>query len=267
MCIGFDYHERTNDFKVVRIGIIDHDWLNDIDYEDPITPPREYKFECKAEIFSLNTKVWKTLNLSPDFCYKRHDIFSGLVINEYLHWKAIKRNTYEDKMVILSFHMGDETFQDIEFPIFYDEVEINLSICLGEFKGKLGLFTFCPIECWNMPGEQPCHLWTMEEYGEINCWTCQAIIVSAIPICNPLAFTRNGEIIMRDRFGKIVCYNYNNNQLIDLNIQDEEHDLNFINYTESLVLIDLNDDPMEVDVGEFVEHVSIFSLFYNFLSH
>ncbi|XP_055826421.1 F-box/kelch-repeat protein At3g23880-like [Solanum dulcamara] len=251
MCTGFGYHERTNDFKVVRIGFIDHDWLIEDYYEEPITPPRAYDFECRAEIFSLNTKVWKTLNLSPNFCYNRHDIFSGVVVNECLHWKAIKSNTYEDKMVILSFHMGDGIFHDIECPIFSDEERINRFKCFGEFKGKLGFFTYCPIECWYGPGEQPCHLWTMEEYGVINSWTCQTIIVPGMSICKPLAFTRNGEIIMRDRSGKIFCCDYNNNQLLDLNIQDDKHDLNFINYTESLVLVDLNDEPMEDDVGEF----------------
>ncbi|XP_055826422.1 uncharacterized protein LOC129894817 [Solanum dulcamara] len=214
MCTGFGYHERTNDFKVVRIGFIDHDWLIEDYYEEPITPPRAYDFECRAEIFSLNTKVWKTLNLSPNFCYNRHDIFSGVVVNECLHWKAIKSNTYEDKMVILSFHMGDGIFHDIECPIFSDEERINRFKCFGEFK---------------------------------------TIIVPGMSICKPLAFTRNGEIIMRDRSGKIFCYDYNNNPLLDLNIQDDKHDLNFINYTETLVLVDLNDELMEDDVGEFVD--------------
>ncbi|KAK6793656.1 hypothetical protein RDI58_007109 [Solanum bulbocastanum] len=128
MCIGFGYHERTNDYKVVRFGLIDHVWLNEeYNYEEA----GEYDFDCRAEIFSLNTKVWKTLDLSHDFCYNRVDVFSG-VVNEYLHWKAIKSNTCENKMVILTFHMGDETFQDIECQYFMTERRlINLYILVN----------------------------------------------------------------------------------------------------------------------------------------
>ncbi|XP_049394730.1 uncharacterized protein LOC125859021 [Solanum stenotomum] len=251
MCIGFGYHERTNDFKVVRIGFIDHVWLiEEYNYG-------EYDFECRAEIFSLNTKVWKTLDLSHDFCYNRLDLFSGVVVNEYLHWKAIKSNTYENKMVILTFHMGDEAFQDIECPIFYDGEEINQSINLGEFRGKLGFLRSYPVKCWYGPGEKPCYIWTMEEYGEINSWTSQTVIVSGMPIQYPLAFTKNGQIIIRDKYGNIFSYDYNTNQLLDFNIQDEEYAMNFIDYTESLVLVDLNDDPMEDGVAEFDEDINM----------
>ncbi|MCD7448623.1 hypothetical protein HAX54_044877 [Datura stramonium] len=243
--IGFGYHEITNDFKVVRIGFIGNDWLNEDEYEEPSTPPNGYDFESRVEVFSLNTKTWKTLDLTPDFSnYKRHDILSGVVVNECLHWKAIKSNICEDKMIILSFHIGEETFQEIEWPMsFQDEGAIDLCRCLCEFKGKLGIFTFCPIECWVGPGEQPCYLWVMEEYGEKNSWTCHAIIVPEMVIHMPLVFTRNGEIIIKDALGRIFCYDFNNNQLLDLNIQDEEHDLNFINFTDSLVLVDLDDEP------------------------
>lgn len=260
MCIGFGYHERTDDFKVVRIGFIDHVWLNEeYNYEEV----GGYDFECRAEIFSLNTKVWKALDLSHDFCYNRVDLFSGVVVNEYMHWKAIKSNTYENKMVILTFHMGDETFQDIECPIFYDGEEINQSIYLGEFRGKLGFLRSYPVKLG-----QPCYIWTMEEYGEMNSWTCQTIIVPSLPIQYPLAFTKNGQIIIRDKYDNIFSYDYNTNQLLDLHIQDDEHAMNFIDYTESLVLVDLNDDPMEESIAEFdedinMEHVSIFSLFWN----
>uniref|UniRef100_A0A3Q7FHB9 F-box associated beta-propeller type 1 domain-containing protein n=1 Tax=Solanum lycopersicum TaxID=4081 RepID=A0A3Q7FHB9_SOLLC len=249
MCIGFGYHERTDDFKVVRIGFIDHVWLNEeYNYEEV----GGYDFECRAEIFSLNTKVWKALDLSHDFCYNRVDLFSGVVVNEYMHWKAIKSNTYENKMVILTFHMGDETFQDIECPIFYDGEEINQSIYLGEFRGKLGFLRSYPVKLG-----QPCYIWTMEEYGEMNSWTCQTIIVPSLPIQYPLAFTKNGQIIIRDKYENIFSYDYNTNQLLDLHIQDDEHAMNFIDYTESLVLVDLNDDPMEESIAEFDEDINM----------
>ncbi|KAK4706819.1 hypothetical protein R3W88_033615 [Solanum pinnatisectum] len=248
MCIVFGYHERTNAYKVVHIGFIDHVWLNEeYNYEEA----GEYDFDCRAEIFSLNTKVWKTLDLSHDCCYNRVDVFSRVVVNEYLHWKAIKSNTCENKMVILTFHIGDETFQDIECPIFCDGEEINQSIYLGEFRGKLGFLRSYPVK-W----EQPCYIWTMEEYGEMNSWTCQTIIVSGMPIQYPLAFTKNGQIIIRDKYGNIFSYDYNTNQLLDLHIQDGEFAMNFIDYIESLVLVNLNDDPTEDGVAEFdEEHV------------
>ncbi|KAK4733631.1 hypothetical protein R3W88_007892 [Solanum pinnatisectum] len=223
MCIGLGYHERTNDYKVVRIGFIDHVWLNEeYNYEET----GEYDFDCRAEIFSLNTKVWKTLDLSHDFCYNRVDVFSGVVVNEYLHWKAIRATLGENKMVILTFHMGDETFQDIECPIFYDGEETNQSIYLGEFRGKLGFLRSYPVK-W----EQPCYIWTMEEYGEMNSWTY--------------------------KYGNIFSYDYNTNQLLDLHIQDGEFAMNFIDYTESLVLVNLNDDPMEDGVAEFDEDINM----------
>ncbi|MCE3215927.1 hypothetical protein HAX54_004122 [Datura stramonium] len=244
LSLGFGYHEKTNDFKVVRIGFVEHDQSDEDDYEEATTLDHRYDFESKAEVFSLNTKVWKTVELSPNFFYKRHDTFSGVVVNECLHWKTIKSNIYEEKIVILSFHMGEETFQEIEYPKFHDEGRIDRSTCIGEFKSKLGLFTFCPVEYWFGPGEQPCQLWVMEEYGDKNSWTCHATIVLGILIHRPLSFTRNGEIVMQDRSGNTFCYDLTSNQLLDLNIQDEEHDMNIVDFTDSLVLVDLNDEPM-----------------------
>ncbi|XP_019264585.1 PREDICTED: F-box protein CPR30-like [Nicotiana attenuata] len=249
--LGFGYHEKTNDFMVVRIGFVENDcygWLDEEDDDDDVEPsrlPHGYDFVSRAEVFSLNTKVWKEIKLSCNFSYKRHDMFSGVVVNECLHWKVVKSNTYEDEMVILSYHLGEETFQEFECPKFQGEGGVDLTECIGEFKGKLGLFAFCAVfDYWFGIRGQPCHLWVMEEYGVKNSWTCHATISLGMMIYRPLAFTRNGEIIIQDRFASIYSYDFSNNQLLDLKIQAEEHDLNFVNFTDSLVLVDLNDKPM-----------------------
>lgn len=79
---------------------------------------------------------------------------SGVVVNECLYWDVIKSNdTNGDiyKVIILLFHMGEKTFQEIEFSIYHKEGAIDLSRCLGEFRGKLEIFTFYPIENWFGP--------------------------------------------------------------------------------------------------------------------
>nr|XP_033514495.1 F-box/kelch-repeat protein At3g23880-like [Nicotiana tomentosiformis] len=100
--LGFGYHEKTNDFKVVRIGFVEndcYDWLDEEDDdEEPMTPPHGYDFVSKAE--------------------------------------AVKSNTYEDEMVILSYHLGEETFQEFECPKFQGEGGVDLTECIGEFKGQ-----------------------------------------------------------------------------------------------------------------------------------
>ncbi|KAM3290778.1 hypothetical protein P3S67_019067 [Capsicum chacoense] len=131
--LGFGYHAKTNDFKVVRIGFIEHEE----DHEGSVSVPPPYGYDnflSRVVVFSLNTKVWKALELSPNLSYKSYDMVSGVVVNECLHWDVIKSNgTYEDiyKVVILTFHLGEETFQEIEFSIYHEESAIDLSRCLG----------------------------------------------------------------------------------------------------------------------------------------
>ncbi|XP_060168919.1 uncharacterized protein LOC132599630 [Lycium barbarum] len=161
--------------------------------------------------------------------------------------------------------MEEETFQEIKYPKFHDEAgthDLTECTCIGEFIGKLGLFAFCPM--FDNVGRQPCHFWIMEEYGDKNSWTCHATFMLQRIIRTPLTFTKNGEIIMQDRRGKIFCYNFNNNQLIDLNIQGEGRDLNFVNFTNSLVLVDLYDTLMVEErnfpasgVGDFEAYMHV----------
>lgn len=61
---------------VVRIEFIEPDWINEHYYEEPFTPD----FECRAELFSLNTNIWKKHNLNLN-----REILSGVVVNECLH--------------------------------------------------------------------------------------------------------------------------------------------------------------------------------------
>lgn len=58
----------------------------------------------------------------------------------------------------------------------------------------------------------------MKEYGVVESWTILFVISNLVTPIMPLSFTRDGELLMTIRYGKIVAYNptYGSYREIDL---------------------------------------------------
>ncbi|KAK4424529.1 hypothetical protein Salat_1646300 [Sesamum alatum] len=79
------------------------------------------------------------------FLWSMFDIKSELVVCDSIHWKAFFRDTNKDVLVILTFHLGIETFQQIRLPN-YDVDGEDLLEYVRLYKENLSLFLFHQVD-------------------------------------------------------------------------------------------------------------------------
>ena len=217
---GLGYHSQNNDFKIVRIVLL----------ESKVPPV------AKAEVYTLSTDSWRRIVISlesePNIGYIDFiDVLSpGLFFNGALHSTVFSG----DYKFILSFEVNDETFRPIMLPQnFFDEMLALSFDSLGVFKGSLALFV-CGE---NLDGDADVsHIWVMREYGVVESWT--KIIV---PVDSAEWFwgcTDSGELLLNTFERGLVSYELESLNENNLGIQNSP----WLSYTadlmESLVLLD-----------------------------
>ncbi|KAL0454642.1 UNVERIFIED_CONTAM: hypothetical protein Slati_0803400 [Sesamum latifolium] len=92
------------------------------------------------------------------------DVRSELVVYDSVHWKAFYRDTNEDVLVILTFHLGNETFRQIGLPNYEADGEDSMEY-VGLYKGKLSLFLFPQVDHQHPWQGHDCYFGVMMEYG------------------------------------------------------------------------------------------------------
>uniref|UniRef100_A0A2N9ECY2 F-box associated beta-propeller type 1 domain-containing protein n=1 Tax=Fagus sylvatica TaxID=28930 RepID=A0A2N9ECY2_FAGSY len=217
---GLGYHSQNNDFKIVRIVVL----------ESKVPPVAE------AEVYTLSTDSWRRVVISlesePNIGYIDFiDVLSpGLFFNGALHSTVFSG----DYKFILSFDVNDETFRPIMLPQnFFDEMLALSFDSLGVFKGSLALFV-CGE---NLDGDvDVSHIWVMREYGVVESWT--KIIV---PVDSAEWFwgcTDSGELLLNTFERGLVSYDLESLNENNFGIQNSP----WLSYTadlmESLVLLD-----------------------------
>ncbi|KAL0387341.1 UNVERIFIED_CONTAM: F-box protein [Sesamum radiatum] len=204
--LGFGYYDKTNDYKIIRIEALsdEHD-----DYLD------------------LSFKYHKTA--------KHTKVEYRLVVCDSVHWKAYYREANKDVLVILAFHLGNETFQQIRLPN-YEVGGEDMMECITLYKGNLSLFLFNHVDHQHPWQEQYCYLWVMKEYGVYGSWTKTLTITVAPGIVRPLGFTRNDEIIFEDYEQDLVMCRFDSSTAKVLKVKATGL-LYFGSYMDSLVLL------------------------------
>ncbi|KAG8363910.1 hypothetical protein BUALT_Bualt19G0071600 [Buddleja alternifolia] len=226
IALEFAYHDQANDYKIVRIvsrgGDVDVDG-------DKVN----VSFS-KIEVYSMITNSWKDIDVDY-FPWSMLGIRSKASLNESVHWMVKHRDVNEDVPVILAFHFGNEAFQQISLPNYEDD----LMEYIGTIKGNLSLFLFHVL--YEDPLEEQCYLWVMKEYGVVGSWT-KMYAVNINPNINPrvvtlLMFTTNEEIIFENGEEDVVSYHLGRKTIRSLGLEEQGY-FNFVNYTESLVLLE-----------------------------
>ncbi|KAI3448478.1 hypothetical protein Pfo_005143 [Paulownia fortunei] len=198
IALGFGYYDETNDYKIVRIASPSD--------EDDIESSFNYEgVKSKIEVYSLITNSWKNIEVDY-FPWDMFDIKSETVVSESVHWKAIYRDTNEDILVILVFHLGKEVFQQLSLPnyevdgedmFFLSKVAINW-ICMR----NLSLFLFHLVDQHPQPDQY--HLWVMKEYTKMLSITVDLGVVI------PIIFTKNDEITFEDGKDDLIVLSKHN---------------------------------------------------------
>ncbi|KAL0454639.1 UNVERIFIED_CONTAM: F-box protein [Sesamum latifolium] len=191
--LGFGYYNKTDDYKIVRI----------------VAPGDEHDQETvdhtNVEVYSSITNSWKNVEVEG-FSWSICDVKSELVVCDSVHWRAFHKYTNKDVLVILAFHLGNETFQQISLPNYEVDGE-DFMECITLYKGNLSLFLFKKVDHQHPRQEQCCYLWVMNEYGVCGSWTKTLTITLAPGVVRSLGFTRNDEIIFEDyEQDLVVCH-------------------------------------------------------------
>ncbi|KAK4406758.1 F-box protein [Sesamum angolense] len=231
--LGFGYYEKTDDYKIIRIvGPSDEcdDYLG-------WSFKNQETVECtQVEVYSTITKSWKNVEVEG-FLWSVYDINSELVVCDTLHWKAFNRYTNKDTLVIVAFHLGNETFQQITLPNYEVDGE-DMMEYVTLYKGHLSLFLFKNVDDHPHPWQdQCCYLWVMKEYGVYSSWTKTLTITVAPGVVRPLGFTRNDEIVFEDYEQDLVVCHFHTSAARALKV-DVTGLLYFGSYMDSLVLLE-----------------------------
>jgi F-box interacting protein len=209
--LGFAYHSQNSDYKILRILIF-------------------YNKRAEAEVYTLSTDSWRKvqfeLNIGSiveiveSYCF----FFNGA-----LHSIA----SSQDYKFILSFDLNDERFREIMLPPNYLDGARRHSQSLAVFKGSLALIVLGE----NLVGDRDiCHIWVMREYGVVESWTKQSVLVDGFE--RFFCCTDSGELLIHTFQRGFVSYDpesLNWNKLLILRPP-------WLSYTadlmESLVLLD-----------------------------
>ncbi|KAK4424533.1 F-box/kelch-repeat protein [Sesamum alatum] len=197
--LGFGYYDKTNDYKIIRVVAPsdEHD-----DYLDLSSEHHEIAQNTKVEVYSSIINSWKNVEVES-FQWSMFDVKSELVVCDSIHWKAFCRDTNKDVLVILAFHLGNETFQQIKLPN-YDVDEED---------------------------------WLEYEYGVDSSWTKTLTITVDPGIFRPLVFTRDDEMIFADADQDLVVCHFDSSTAKIVRVEEKGY-LNFATYVDSLVLLE-----------------------------
>ncbi|KAF7831436.1 F-box protein interaction domain protein [Senna tora] len=149
---GFGYHEKTREFKVIRVY--------DNYAQDPANAKKWLSNGRVAEMLTLGNGTWKSVGVG----IVPSDLRFPTSVNGALHWLCPFSAGTEKLIVRFSFEL--ERFETFPCPLCQDNIhgvsELR-NISMGELEGRLylcGIFDYDHI-----------NLWLMKKYGVRDSWT------------------------------------------------------------------------------------------------
>ncbi|KAL4376879.1 hypothetical protein GQ457_02G032530 [Hibiscus cannabinus] len=233
---GFGFDSRTNDYKLLIVGVEEKDgsWI-------------------QPYLFSLNENCWKRVtSIPPNYTF---GVVTGDIdikvpfVNGAVHWLGYQtRNNGGFSNVILGFDFSAEEFMVINLP----ESLIGLwPPCLTIMKYGESSIAVCKS------GELR-ELWVKKEYGVVESWTkvlalTRHIQSKSIPYV--LGFRKNGEVLLEVDRGKMASLDFNCLKMEPHVVEGVEVATTLItiegSYIESLVLLDVHSGSL-VRTGKYI---------------
>ncbi|KAK8503639.1 hypothetical protein V6N11_030734 [Hibiscus sabdariffa] len=226
--IGFGFDSKTNDYKLLLVGIGVEDfsgnWIN----------------PC---LFSLNQNCWKTLTATIPPNYNFDAAYGATLpfVNGAFHWLGFQTgNRFSN--AIMGFDLSTEEFMLISLP----------ESLIGSWYGSLSIFKYgeSSIAVQRLRHGELYELWVMKEYGVVESWTKVLTLSLATEPRFPkvMGFRKNGQVLHAHNT-KMASLDLNSQQMetsLDLNCRQMEfHGVEFgaellsvHSYVESLVLLD-----------------------------
>ncbi|KAH9711019.1 F-box domain-containing protein [Citrus sinensis] len=214
--IGFGLDPKTKDYKVVLILTL---WDEKRDSSCPFS---------LVTVYNLSTNSWRNLK-SIDYTMRlssERTYFDGA-----FYW-LLKLENDNDNYVILSFHMAEEKFQEIQGPC---TLESSLDVTLGIYDQSLSLLLLDTVDhCFK--------IWVMQKKN----WIKQSSVGPFIGIFQPLLFWKKGAFFVESNSSQLLLYEPGTGELRDFELECCWFSIYI--YTESLITLKGGESVFDFDI-------------------
>ncbi|KAH7845778.1 hypothetical protein Vadar_005886 [Vaccinium darrowii] len=239
---GFGYDSYTDDYKVVRFGMMSRDL--------PIKGIDE-----AVEMYDLSTDSWRVVDTeSPvEYIHCFHD--SNVSWNGDFFWYAYPQIYHrrvcgaDHGAVIITFSMSDEVFEEIPVPEVcssdpHSENKLfvmNDSLAMVIYpNGWSNPFWFAPEE---FSLQKSFDIWVLNEEDVELSWNKKFTIGPLQGVDWALGFRLNGEFLVENGYGQMMSYNLYTQERKEYHVHDQVQgrppppNLQVLPYMESLVSV------------------------------
>jgi F-box interacting protein len=221
--LGFGYDPASDDYKLVRLA-----------YLEGKTRIRFNTVPPLVEIYTLRTGAWRSV-AAPGPPYVIGERSFSALVNGAVHWLAhtpLCQDAFRN--AIVSFNVGDDAFGEMAVPEELQGYLLNMAVTV--LNGYLAL-----VPCNRRSGDE-CHsVWVMKEYGTAESWTKLFDIGIEGGLERVIGFTKNGEVLLVTKDGKLVSYEPSSQETMDLHIRGLTKSFYLDTYVESIVLLNVAD--------------------------
>ncbi|CAH9108177.1 unnamed protein product [Cuscuta europaea] len=222
---GFGLNPGTTDeYKVV---VIKDRWLtSDHDDDDDDDGSFARQLPQSVMVYSSRTDSWKYCgDLAKCYYLEMNNCY--IYVNGCCYWCAQDEEMDE---VIISFDMANNAFKEMDVPGYAEPS----SKCLGVYDDSLALYSLHRREVFE--------LWTWDE----GCHWTKKLTVGPGPfydVSGPVGQWKNNKVILRGHGNKLLLFDPESKEVIDLGLQNDVNYEGVFVYMESLVSINQKRNP------------------------
>lgn len=214
-CLGFGFDSRSNDFKVVRIRLLEFQ-----------TQSMNKRWETYVEICSLSGGSWRLLHLHVPMDFGFLMCPKTLALDGVFIWWFPYHN-------IIAFDFSDEVFRTTPLPRLSENGDNNGST-ITLLNGHVALLAFFGSE---MNAKCCLEIWVLFEFGVKESWTRVTTIGLPMDLERPLGFWKRGELFMENSEGQLVLYDPFTKTKKNLQIDSIKRTFQIALHTQSSVAI------------------------------
>ncbi|KAJ4714220.1 F-box protein [Melia azedarach] len=171
-----------------------------------------------VSVYTLSTNSWKNFESFKSSHYHMPCSFDCTYLDGFCYWLLQFRSN--GHRVLLSFHLGEEVFQEIQGPPLPESTEV----AFGLNGNSLSLLI--------LDNKASClEIWTLKE----NNWFKQLTAGPFVGIFKPLGFWKNDAFFVESHSNQILLYDPHMDEMRDLGIKSSYFSV--YHYTESLIPI------------------------------
>ncbi|KAG2694716.1 hypothetical protein I3760_08G157800 [Carya illinoinensis] len=220
--IGFGFDSKTNDYKIIRLRLVDSD---------------SSVLHFEIDLYSLSTNSWREVENQPWFDVPDFRIYDGLsgtrtYTNGMVSWRAEYQDNFEE---VLSFDMSKEVFLRTPMP---DESVIGSAVY--ESKDLFVLNESVALAFRIRSEEQSedwLHILLLGEYGVEDSWRKIYTLGPLTGLNRVLGSLKDDALLLENVDGQMFFYDSSNKVQKHLPIDGVPMTLRLMTFTETLLSV------------------------------